>query len=341
MKIKFSNMKPKKVLLLLVMFLIAENLFIGCKKIDLVRIAYVKTGTISDINQNSATANGTIIDLGEGGIKDYGFCWSLESVSSLPTINNSIISKGSTSLLGDYSSVITGLLPNSNYYIRSYVEDENEVQYGDALKFTTPNPGGTGYWLKYDDGVNFTGIGLTDGSNFDYAIRFPTQALTNYDGYRISKIRFFPMETADFHVEVFEGVNPPALIYYEDVNNPILNTWNEYSPTNTYFIDSGIEVWVGIWVTNYFSGTYPAGSDDGPAVAGAGDMISFDDGVSWESLYNGNPLLNYNWNLEVFVTNQKGQESKLVNSYEYISKESSLNTKKGSISNVVSEKDVK
>ena len=195
------------------------------------------------------------------------------------------------------------------------------VQYGDALKFTTPNPGGTGYWLKYDDGVNFTGIGLTDGSNFDYAIRFPTQALTNYNGYRISKIRFFPKEAADFHVEVFEGVNPPTLIYYEDVNNPILNTWNEYSPTNTYFIDSGIEVWVGIWVTNYVMGTYPAGSDDGPAVAGAGDMISFDDGVSWESLYTGNPLLNYNWNLEVFVTNQKGQEFKLVNSYEYFTKE--------------------
>ena len=66
----------------------------------------------------------------------------------------------------------------------------------------------------------------------------------------------------------------------------------------------------GIWVTNYVLGTYPAGVD-GPAIAGAGDMISFDDGVSWESLYTGNPLLNYNWNLEVFVTNQQGQESKL------------------------------
>jgi hypothetical protein len=334
-------MEPKKVLLLLVMFLLAGNLFIGCKKIDLVRIAHVKTEAVSNINQSSATAHGVIVDLGEGGIKDHGFCWSLSSINSFPTINDAIASIGTTSVLGDYSLVITGLLSNSDYSIRSYARDDNGVQYGDALKFTTPTAGGTGYWLKYDDGINFTGIGLTDGSNFDYAIRFPTQALTNYDGYRISKIRFFPKEAADFHVEVFEGVNPPALIYYEDVNNPILNIWNEYSPTNTYYIDSGIEVWVGIWVTNYVMGTYPAGSDEGPAVAGAGDMISFDDGFSWESLYTGNNALNYNWNLEVFVTNQKGQESKLVNSYEYISKESSLNTKKGSISNVVSEKDMK
>ncbi len=336
-----NKMKPKKVLLLLVMFLLAGSLFIGCKKIDLVRIAYVKTGTISDINQNSATANGTIIDLGEGGIKDYGFCWSLESVSSLPTINNSIISKGSTSLLGDYSSVITGLLPNSNYYIRSYVEDENEVQYGDALKFTTPNPGGTGYWLKYDDGVNFTGIGLTDGSNFDYAIRFPTQALTNYDGYRISKIRFFPKEAATFYAEVYEGVNPPLYVFHEMINNPVLNSWNEYNPVYTYYIDSGVELWVGIWVTNYVMGTYPAGSDDGPAVAGAGDMISFDDGVSWESLYTGNPLLNYNWNLEVFVTNQKGEEARLSIIPENGNKQSYITSRNGSTSLVVSEKDVK
>jgi hypothetical protein len=182
---------------------------------------------------------------------------------------------------------------------------------------------------------------LTDGSNFDYAIRFPTQALTNYNGYRISKIRFFPKETADFHVEVYEGVNPPTLIYYEDVNNPILNTWNEYSPTYTYYIDSGLEVWVGIWVTNYFAGIYPAGCDDGPAIAGAGDMISFDNGASWESLYYGNSALNYNWNLEVFITNQKGEEARLSIIPENGNKQSYITSRNGSTSLVVSEKDVK
>jgi hypothetical protein len=229
-----------------------------------------------------------------------------------PTKNNDYISKGATTSLGDFSAVVFGLNASTEYHYRSYIDDGTEIKSGDVATFQTPGSGG-GYWLKYDDGTNFTGIGLTDGSNFDYAVRFPVQVLTNYDGYWISKIRFFPKEAANFHVEVYEGVNPPILIYIEDVNNPILNTWNEYSPTNTYFINSNVEVWVGIWVTNYVLGTYPAGCDDGPAIAGAGDMISFDDGSTWESMYLTNSSLNYNWNLEVYITNQKGVEVKLDN----------------------------
>jgi len=60
-------------------------------------------------------------------------------------------------------------------------------------------------------------------------------------------------------------------------------------------------------------GTYPGGVDDGPAIAGAGDMISFDVGVTWESMYATNSSLNYNWNLEVYITNEKGVEAKLDN----------------------------
>lgn len=342
MKIKLNKMKLKKVLPLLVMFLLAGNFFFACKKIDLVRIAYVKTEAVSNINQSSATANGVIVDLGEGGIKDHGFCWSLSNINSLPTINDNIVSKGATSVLGDYSFVITGLSSNSDYSIRSYARDDNGVQYGDALKFTTPTSGGTGFWLKYDDGTNSTGIGLTDGSNFDYAIRFPTQALTNYDGYRISKIRFFPKEPAVFYAEVFDGINPPSLVFYEEIASPVLNSWNEYTPAYNYYIDSGVELWVGIWVTNYVMGTYPAGCDDGPAIAGAGDMISFDNGISWESLYYGNAELNYNWNLEVFVTNQKGEEAKLSCIPENGNKKlSHIKGGNGSAGLVVSEKDVK
>ena len=54
-----------------------------------------------------------------------------------------------------------------------------------------------------------------------------------------------------------------------------------------------------------------AGVDDGPAIAGAGDMISFDVGVTWESMYATNSSLNYNWNLEVYITNEKGVEVKI------------------------------
>ncbi len=323
---------------LLLMILMAGIFFAGCKKVELVRVAYVKTGTVTGIQPTFATANGTIVDLGEGGIKDHGFCWS-ETIMA-PTKNDSVRSKGTSNSLGSYSSVLNGLSSNTSYYIRSYVEDDNGIVYGEVITFLTPTSGGGGYWLKYNDGINHTGIGLTDGSNFDYAIRFPVSSLTNYDGFRISKIRFFPKESAQYYVEVYEGVNPPSLVYYETVNNTTLNTWNEYSPANVYHIDHDKEVWVGIWVTNYFMGTYPAGVDDGPAQSGLGDMISFDGGVSWESLYAGNSALNYNWNLEVYITNQKGEQVQLANNPENFIKVTTPSVGMD-VTRVVSEKDIK
>ena len=331
-------MKSLQAQLLLLIFLIAGGFFTRCKKIELVRIAYVKTEVVTNIQSTSATANGTIIDIGEGGIKDYGFCWS--SGNKVPTKNDSFVTNGSTTAKGVYTALITGLTVNSEYYIRSYVVDENGINYGEVKTFLTPVSGGTGYWLKYDDGFNYTGIGITDGSNFDYAIRFPVSALANYNGFRISKVRFFPTDQAQFHVEVFEGSGTPSLVYYEQVYNPTLNAWNEYSPSFTYYINSSMEVWIGIWVTNYSAGIYPAGVDEGPAVSGFGDMVSFDDGASWESLFAGNPALNYNWNLEVFVTNLKGAEVKLTSDAGFRNKVKPVSAFKGSVEKLVAEKEI-
>lgn len=298
---------------------IMVGLFSDCKKIDLIRIAAVKTDPVSMIYIDAATVYGNIIDLGEGdNIEDYGFCWSVGT--SIPTINDSQIGLGSTSLLGFFSATISGLQSNTDYIVRSFVKNATGVQYGNTESFHTLQGGVPPDWLHYDDGTNFTGVGLTDGSNFDYAVRFPPQALTQYNGFRISKIRFFPKVDAQYHVEVYEGVNPPDFVYYEDVPSPIINGWTEYIPFNTYYINSAVEVWVGIWVTNYVMGTYPGGVDDGPAIAGAGDMISFDSGLTWESLYINNSNLNYNWNLQVYVTNQKGEEFLLINDIPYDTK---------------------
>jgi len=77
-------------------FIISFGIFtliiiVGCKKLDLVRIAYVKTNPTTNILSNSATFNGEIIDLGEGTVKDHGFCWS---TSGEPTIDDIALSGG-------------------------------------------------------------------------------------------------------------------------------------------------------------------------------------------------------------------------------------------------------
>jgi hypothetical protein len=307
-------MKSKKVLVLLLMFLIAGGFFMGCKKIDLERIAYVKTQPVTNITANSVGASGEVIDIGEGSVNAHGFCFG---TGNDPIFNATSANLGNVSKTGSFTATISGLLGNTTYYLRTFIRDELGISYGNTISFTT---GGAGNSFRWDDGINYDGIGFTDGSDFDYAIRIPTQQLTPYNGYRISKIRFFPKANATYYVEVFDGINGSNLVYFENVPSPTLNAWTEYNPTNDYYINSNVEVWVGIWVTDYIVGNFPAGVDEGPAIAGFGDMFSLDLGATWESLYLTYGL-NFNWNLEVFFTNQKGDEIQLITNNSTIQKE--------------------
>jgi hypothetical protein len=296
----------------------------GCKKIDLERIAMVTTGEPSHVQQTSVRAYGSIIDLGkEERIQEYGFCLSYNNKP--PTIDDKAIPPFSTSVItGDFSSNISGLEENRNYQMRAYlVEPSGNVTYGNTTHFTT----GGGLWLHYDDGVNAdNGVGLTEGGNFDVAIRFPTQALQQYNGFEVTKIKFFPKEgtTTLYSITIWEGAGSPNLVHYEQVNNPQINAWTEFVPSYIYIIDSSVEFWIGYWVQDHPSGTYPAGVDDGPAITGAGNMFSTDNGDTWDALSILYPDLDFNWNLQVYVTNEKGVEVQLVNNVLDRSAETSI-----------------
>jgi hypothetical protein len=313
MKNKYSG----ATVIFLIMILITGSLT-NCTKIDLVRVAAVTTDPVTIVYTDGASIDANIIDLGEEeSLDDYGFCWIAGDLT--PEVGDAHLSLGTTSVLGYYTATINGLTSNTDYNVRSFVKDGNGIQYGNTESFHTLPGGGSFAWLHYDDGNNFNSIGMNDGSSFDIAVRFPTQALTQYNGFRISRFRFFAVADALFHVEIYDGTTP-NLVYYEDVPSPVINGWTEYSPTNQYYINSATEVWAGIWITDYVIGTYPAGVDDGPAISGAGDMISFDNGITWESLFVVNNNYNYNWNLQVYVTNQKGEEFLLANEFEDLPK---------------------
>lgn len=314
-------MKPFKFILLLFLSVIVVSIIIiSCKKVDVERLAVVTTGDPSNVQQTSVTAYGSIIDLGEDEkIQEYGFCLNIINPDTIipPTLDDKATPPfDPTDITGDFLSNISGLVQNSNYQMRAYVvEPSGKVTYGNTIQFTTQSSGGSAQWLHYDDGINDDGIGLTEGGSFDVAIRFPTQALYSYNGYKISKIKFFPREgtSTQYSITIWEGTDIPTLLHDELVNNPQINNWTEFAPSYIYTINSNQEFWVGIWVQNHPPATYPAGVDAGPAVAGAGDMFSTDDGDTWDPLSELYPELDYNWNLQVYITNDKGQEVQLVN----------------------------
>ncbi|SFF68311.1 Glycosyl hydrolases family 16 [Salegentibacter agarivorans] len=65
-------------------------------------------------------------------ISEKGICWS---DSENPTIDDNTKTETTTSL--DYTISITGLQPTTSYYIRAYINGENQTIYGDEKQITT------------------------------------------------------------------------------------------------------------------------------------------------------------------------------------------------------------
>lgn len=241
-----------------------------------------------------------------------GFCWS---EGSSPTLNDYFLDAGPISETGEFSLGISGLQKNTDYKIKSFIINSTGVTYGDSQSFRTLGEV-VGEWLHYDDGTCVNGIGFSTGVDFYVAIRFPKGEIQNHAGEAITKIRFFPKEgsPSEYYVTIWEGDDEPDLMMVEKVTNPNINGWTELVLSNPYPINTNNDLWVGYLISNYSSDTYPAGVDDGPAVTGLGDMISSDDGETWDALsLLDPPNLNYNWCLQAYVQNAKGETTMLSN----------------------------
>ncbi|MCK4699990.1 MAG: fibrobacter succinogenes major paralogous domain-containing protein [Bacteroidales bacterium] len=114
---------------LLVIFLL-----FGCKKLELERTVMVATGSVTNVSYASCSVQGTIIDKGEKGIDQHGFCWA---VTQNPTTANNKTQLGSKSSTGSFSDNLTGLSTNTTYYVRAYAQNKDGVFYGDQKSFTT------------------------------------------------------------------------------------------------------------------------------------------------------------------------------------------------------------
>ena len=291
-------------IILSLLFVFVAQQFNSCKKVDLERTALVKTNSVTDVTANSATVSGTIVDLGEGQVTEYGF-----------SINDQLFPVTAAAKLGSYSATLTGLNESTQYAAKSYLKSGGKEVYGENISFTTKSINPSNSWLKYDDGENFDGLGLNAGGDFDVAIRFTPTLLAPYDGWKITKIKFFPKVglPVAYSLEIYDGtdISTLTLKHLQDVTNPTINAWNEITLNTSFTINAANELLVGYWVQNSAAATYPAGCDAGPAVAEYGDLISVDGGTTWYSLSTAAPALNYNWNIQVYVVSPGGIEKQL------------------------------
>ena len=94
----------------------------------------VTTQSVTSITINSAVGNGNVTALGAPNPTQHGVCWS---TSQNPTIANSKTELGARNTTGAFTSNITGLLPNTLYYVRAYATNTAGTSYGGEVSFTT------------------------------------------------------------------------------------------------------------------------------------------------------------------------------------------------------------
>ena len=105
----------------------------------------VTTSNFSDVKGNAAKAGGSITSDGGSPVTAQGLCWS---ISTNPTITNSLTSS--------FTATMTGLLPNTTYYVRAYATNLSGTGYGNEISFISGKVIGstfTGGLVFYNDGA--------------------------------------------------------------------------------------------------------------------------------------------------------------------------------------------
>jgi uncharacterized protein (TIGR02145 family) len=93
----------------------------------------VENSAISAVSSTRAVSGGRVTDLGGASAVEHGVCWS---TNPDPTVEAALY----TSEYGDigkFTNIITGLTPNTHYYLRAYASNQADTVYADQVTFTT------------------------------------------------------------------------------------------------------------------------------------------------------------------------------------------------------------
>ena len=114
-----------------VLLFVAVSLFLsGCVKDPVIPV--LKTISVTDITMNSVVCGGEIIDDGGAPVTAKGVCWGVDTE---PVFEGFHTDDGTGS--GSFSTAITGLDPNTLYYIRAFAVNSAGIAYGNEISFTT------------------------------------------------------------------------------------------------------------------------------------------------------------------------------------------------------------
>ncbi|MCF6169728.1 MAG: choice-of-anchor J domain-containing protein [Bacteroidales bacterium] len=175
--------------------------------------------------------------------------------------------------------------------------------WGAEIKWDAPElPVEGGGWLFWDNSVYDSGVGLTSGGTWSIAQRWDAGQLkdwngTDWTGTQITKMSFVLNDDgfSKITLKIWSGPQAGTLLYEQDVNDPVIGDWLEVSLDEPVDFDTDEELWIGYTIHDQPANRFPGAIDEGSAVPGYGDMISIDDGATWDRLseygFNNNWLI--------------------------------------------------
>jgi hypothetical protein len=132
-------MNPIKNSASITIFIITVSLIIapGCGKSDAPSLT---TLPVEEITGHTAKSGGRITDEGGGAVSSRGVVWSTEINPSIEV--NAGITFDSTGI-GEFISTLSGLSPETAYYLRAYAVNDAGTAYGEQVSFSTLQGDGT------------------------------------------------------------------------------------------------------------------------------------------------------------------------------------------------------
>lgn len=104
----------------------------SCKSETVISLPIVTTSSVSNITTSTAVSGGILTSDKNSEITVKGVCWSK---TANPTINNDTTKNGSG--IGNYTSYLKNLSPNTKYFLRTYATNSAGTAYGNEVNFTT------------------------------------------------------------------------------------------------------------------------------------------------------------------------------------------------------------
>lgn len=188
---KKTNFQICSLILMCVFFLFVSS----CDKDDDNNggIPVLSTTAVTNTTQTTAQSGGNITSDGGTTVTARGVCWS---TSQAPTILDDKTTDGTGT--GVFSSILTGLAPNTTYYARAYATNSAGTAYGNQISFSTildtmaclgvTAPPGYGIvgssgkcWLDRNLGASQVATSSTDTNAYGYLFQWGRAA----DGHQI------------------------------------------------------------------------------------------------------------------------------------------------------------